>query len=83
MVSLPTKRRNVARVIAAVLVLSLLTPVAASALTHTPADLRAGTMESRPDGATVVGIQGFDFFGQGVTEKPARLLSIGPGGDVT
>ena len=82
MLSLPPKRRHVGSVVAGLLVLSLLAPVAVSVLTHTPADLRAGTMDSSADSVTVVGIQGFDYFGESMTKKPARLLSIGAAGDL-
>jgi hypothetical protein len=82
MVALPTSRRNVVRAVAALIFLSLLIPVAGSALTHTPTDLQAGTVESTADGPTVVGIQGFYFNGNIPTERPARLISVGSGGDL-
>jgi hypothetical protein len=80
MAALPVPRRHAARAMAALVVLSLLVPVGVSAVTYTPADLEAGTVEEPADGPTVVGIQGFHFRGQGSTKKPARVVSIGPEG---
>jgi hypothetical protein len=80
MAALPVPRRQVARALAALVVLWLLVPVGVSAVTYSPADLEAGTVERSADGPTVVGIQGFHFRGQGSTKKPARAVSIGPDG---
>ncbi|WP_128478697.1 arylsulfotransferase family protein [Halorussus pelagicus] len=65
-------------------VASLLAPSAVSALTHEPSDtdLQKGTIESPANGTTVISIQGFKFQGQANGKKPARLVGVGPRGDV-
>src|SRR6056297_1367830 len=65
-------------------VASLLAPSAVSALTHEPSDtnLQKGTIESPAGGTTVISIQGFKFQGQANGKKPARLVGVGPRGDV-
>src|SRR6056297_412342 len=63
---------------------SLLAPSAVSALTYEPSDtdLQKGTIESPANGTTVISIQGFKFQGQSNGKKPARLVGVGPRGDV-
>jgi len=72
----PVARSTVVRALAALVVLALLVPVGASAVTYSPPALEAGTVEQPADAPTVVGIQGFHFRGQGATKKPARLISV-------
>jgi hypothetical protein len=81
MAALPVPRRHAARALATLVVLSLLVPVGVSAVTYTPPDLEAGTVEQPADGPTVVGIQGFHFRGQGSTKKPARVVSANGDGE--
>ncbi|MFB6354681.1 MAG: aryl-sulfate sulfotransferase [Halobacteriales archaeon] len=78
-------RRHLARGVVLLVVLALLAPSAASALTHDPAEATAfkrGTITEPAEGLTVVGIQGFHFNGQGATKKPARLAAFGPRGEL-
>ncbi|UPV76555.1 arylsulfotransferase family protein (plasmid) [Halorussus limi] len=65
-------------------IVSLLAPSAVSALTYEPSDtnLQKGTIESPANGTTVISIQGFKFKGQANGKKPARLVGVGPRGDV-
>jgi hypothetical protein len=76
MAALPLARQTAARLLATAVVVALLVPVGVSAVTYTPPDLEAGTVESPAANDTVVGVQGFHFQGQGSTKKPARLVSI-------
>ncbi|WP_158059402.1 aryl-sulfate sulfotransferase [Halorussus halophilus] len=66
------------------LVVSLLAPSAVSALTYEPTNtnLQKGTIEQPADGTTVIAIQGYKFKGQKNGKKPARLVGVGPRGDV-
>ncbi|WP_115865017.1 arylsulfotransferase family protein [Halorussus litoreus] len=65
-------------------ILSLLAPSAVSALTYEPSntDLQKGTIEDPANGTTVISIQGFKFAGQANGKKPARIVGVGPRGDV-
>ncbi len=63
----------------------LLLPSAASALTYDPAEdtnLEPGTIERPADGSTVISAQGYTFRGNTNPKKPARLVSVGPEGDL-
>ncbi|WP_435182074.1 aryl-sulfate sulfotransferase [Halorussus sp. AFM4] len=59
-------------------------PAAVSALTHEPSDsnLQKGTIEKPANGTTVISIQGFKFKGQSNRKKPARLVGVGPRGNM-
>jgi hypothetical protein len=63
-------------------VLLLLIPTGVSALTHDPTNLQKGTVESPANGTTVISVQGFKLAGQRSGKKPARLVGVGPQGDV-
>ncbi|SFR34671.1 aryl-sulfate sulfotransferase [Halogeometricum limi] len=76
-------RRTAVRVVALVLVVSLLTPAAVSAITYEPADettLTRGTVTSPANGSTVVSVQGYTFQGNTNRKKPARIISVGERG---
>ncbi|WP_276302393.1 arylsulfotransferase family protein [Halorussus lipolyticus] len=72
------------RAVVFVVIVSLFAPSAVSALTYEPSDtdLQKGTIESPAGGTTVISIQGFKFQGQANGKKPARLVGVGPRGDV-
>ena len=77
-------RRWAARLVAALLVLALLTPAAYGAATYDPSDetsLQRGTITDPANGSTVVSVQGFNFEGETNSKKPARLVSVGSRGD--
>jgi hypothetical protein len=75
-------RAQVARLAVVVVVVSLLAPAATSALTNEPANLERGTIEEPADGTTVISIQGFKFAGHADGKKPARVVGVGPDGEV-
>nr|WP_305148813.1 aryl-sulfate sulfotransferase [Halobellus inordinatus] len=67
------------------LVVSLLAPAGVSALTYDPStdtSLEPGTITSPANGSTVISVQGYTFQGNTNPKKPARLLSVGPRGDL-
>jgi len=66
------------------LVLALLAPSGVSAITYNPeeSNLQKGTIEKAANGTTVISVQGYHFEGQGNKKKPARLVAVGPRGDV-
>ncbi|SFF82625.1 Arylsulfotransferase (ASST) [Halopelagius inordinatus] len=71
-------RRTAMRALALVLVIALLTPSVASAITYDPDDettLTRGTVTSPANGSTVVSVQGYTFDGNTNPKKPARLIS--------
>lgn len=78
--SLPP-RRWLVRGVALLLALSLLAPAAGAALgigddpSDSPSELGPGTIDQPAANATVVGIQGYHFQGQGNRKKPARIAS--------
>ncbi|WP_435181611.1 aryl-sulfate sulfotransferase [Halorussus sp. AFM4] len=74
----------VVRAVVLLVIVSLLAPSAVSALTYEPShsDLQKGTIESPAEGTTVISIQGFKFQGQSSGKKPARIVGVGPRGDV-
>ena len=84
MASRTPPRKWIVRGIVIVLVIALLTPSAISAVTYEPSntDLQKGTIESPASGVTVISIQGFKFAGQANGKKPARLVGVGPRGNV-
>ena len=67
-----------------VLLASLLAPPTVSALTYEPSEtnLQRGTIEKPANGTTVIAIQGFKFKGEKNGKKPARIVGVGPRGDV-
>lgn len=71
-----------ARAIVLVLIISLLAPSAVSALTHEPTNLQKGTVKKLANGTTIISVQGFHFKGKGNKKKPARLVAVGPRGNV-
>jgi hypothetical protein len=72
------------RAVVLLVIVSLLAPSAVSALTYEPSNtnLQKGTIEEPADGTTVISIQGFKFAGQSSEKKPARLVGVGPRGNV-
>ena len=82
--SLP--RRWAVRGAVALLVVSLVAPAGISAATffattEDPSNLRA-SVDSPANGTTVISIQGFHFQGMANANKPARLIAVGPRGNV-
>jgi len=79
-------RRWVVRGVAALLVVSLVAPAAISGATHVattenPTNLRA-SVDDPANGTTVISMQGFHFQGMANEDKPARLVAVGPRGNV-
>jgi hypothetical protein len=72
------------RAVVLLLIVSLLAPSAVSALTYEPSDtdLQHGTIEKPADGTTVISIQGFKFAGKKNGKKPARIVGVGPRGEL-
>ena len=64
------------------IVLALVSPAAVSAVTYEPTNLQPGTIKSPANGTTVIAVQGFKIAGQQGEKKPARLVGVGPGGDL-
>lgn len=75
-------RTRIARGVLLIVIIGLLVPSAVSAITFKPTDLQAGTVESPANGTTVIAVQGFKIAGQQSGKKPARLVAVGPRGDV-
>jgi hypothetical protein len=65
-----------------VVVVALLVPSGVSALTHEPVELQTGAIDRPADGSTVIAVQGFKLAGQNSSKKPARLVGVGPEGDL-
>jgi hypothetical protein len=72
------------RAVVLLLIMSLLVPSAVSALTYdsSDTDLQRGTIEEPAGGTTVISIQGFKWAGQTGEKKPARIVGVGPRGEV-
>ncbi|MFC7078801.1 aryl-sulfate sulfotransferase [Halorussus caseinilyticus] len=70
------------RAVVLLVIVSLLAPSAVSALTYEPTNLQKGTIEDPAGGTTVISIQGFKFKGKSNGKKPARLVGVGPRGEV-
>ncbi len=69
------RRRRVARLAAAAVVVALLAPAAYAAVSPGSADLGPGTVEQPAGERTYVSVQGFHFAGYGQSKKPARLVA--------
>ncbi len=70
---------TIARFVAVVVIVALLTPATVSALTFEPSEattLERGTVTEPADNPTAVGIQGFTFTGATLQEKPARVIGV-------
>ncbi|WP_436923311.1 aryl-sulfate sulfotransferase [Halosimplex amylolyticum] len=80
--SLALTRPLVARLCVLVLVAALLVPSGVSALTHEPIELQQGAIDEPANGTTVIAVQGFKGRGQNSSKKPARLVAVGPEGDL-
>ncbi|RLM56846.1 ArsR family transcriptional regulator [Halobellus sp. Atlit-31R] len=81
----PRSRANAARLLALLLVVSLLAPAGVSALTYDPStdtSLEPGSISRAANDSTVISVQGYTFRGNTNPKKPARLLSVGPRGDL-
>ncbi len=66
------------------LIVALIAPSAVSAITYDQeeSNLEKGTIKSPANGTTVISVQGFHFQGKGNRKKPARLVAVGPEGNV-
>lgn len=72
-------RANAVRLVAAVVVITLLVPSVVSALTYDPSDataLERGTVTDPANDSTVVSVQGYTFQGNTNPKKPARVVSV-------
>ena len=79
----PEKSRAlVLRVVTALVIVLLLVPPGTAAITNEPQGLQAGTVSDPANGTTVISVQGFKLSGQASGKKPARLVGVGPTGDV-
>ena len=84
--SRPFPRRWVVRGAVALLALLLVAPAGFSGVTYLataedPSNLRAAVDEPA-NGTTIISIQGFHFQGMANENKPARLVAVGPRGEV-
>ncbi|MCO8245591.1 MULTISPECIES: aryl-sulfate sulfotransferase [unclassified Haladaptatus] len=72
------------RGIVLLVVVALLTPSVVSAITYDPSvsNLKPGTIDQPANGTTIISVQGFNFQGEGNRKKPARLVSVGPKGNI-
>ena len=75
-------RPRLIRLVALVVVVALLVPSAVSALTYEPVELQKGAIDRPANGSTVIAVQGFKLAGQNSSKKPARLVGVGPEGDL-
>ena len=72
----------VVRVLVLVIIVGLLAPSAVSALTYEPTNLQRGTISEPAEATTVISVQGYHFQGKSNKKKPARLVGVGPRGNV-
>jgi hypothetical protein len=84
--SRPFPRRWVVRGAVALLALLLVAPAGLSGASYLataddPSNLRA-SVDEPANGTTIISIQGFHFQGMGNENKPARLVAVGPRGEV-
>ena len=87
--NIPTRsvsRRWLIRGAAALLAVALITPAVISGATYfatsqNPTNLRA-SVDDPANGTTIISIQGFHFQGMANPNKPARLVAVGPRGEV-
>jgi hypothetical protein len=83
--ALPVSRSVLVRIVALLAILALLVPTGVSALTYDAAEatnLEPGTIERAANGSTVISAQGYTFRGNTNPKKPARLVGVGPRGDL-
>ena len=80
--SWPPTRRWIVRSVVLLLIVGLLSPAAVSALTYEPTTPQAGTVTDPANGTTVISVQGFKIAGQQSGKKPARLIAVGPRGEI-
>ena len=82
----PLSRRWLLRGGVALLVLALVAPAVISGATYVLTDENPGNLRASVDepanGTTVISIQGFHFQGMANENKPARLVAVGPRGEV-
>lgn len=76
-------RRWLLRGIFVFVILVLVTPAVVSAGTYEPVTLQSGTTKVTPNGTTVISVQGFKISGRQNEKKPARLVGVGPRGNVS
>jgi len=82
---LALSRSTVGRIVTLLVLLTLLVPSGVSAATYDAAEttsLEPGTVTSPANGSTVISAQGYTFRGNTNPRKPARLLAVGPRGDL-
>jgi hypothetical protein len=75
-------RGTIARLLAALVILSFATPAAVAAVDRSGIDIGPGTVESPADERTAVSIQGFHFAGYGQPKKPARIVAVDGGAEL-
>jgi hypothetical protein len=73
---------QVIRLLIVLLLAFLLMPTIVSAFTHQQSALQGGTIDQPANGTTVISVQGFKIAGKQSEKKPARLVGVGPRGDV-
>ncbi|USZ66880.1 aryl-sulfate sulfotransferase [Halorussus salilacus] len=84
--SRPLSRRWLVRGVVALVVVLLVAPATISGVTYVltdedPGNLRA-SVDEPANGTTIISIQGFHFQGMANENKPARLVAVGPRGEV-
>lgn len=75
-------RAVVLRVVTLSMIALLLVPTGIVAITNEPQSLEAGSISDPANGTTVISVQGFKLSGQASGKKPARLVGVGPDGEV-
>ena len=78
-------RLTVVRTVALLSIVWLLVPSGVAALTYDPAtdpSLESGRITDAANGSTVISTQGYTFRGTTNPKKPARLVSVGPRGEL-
>ena len=68
--------------VAALLMLSLVTTVGVLTAASQPTNPCVGTLTSPANGTTVISVQGMKFAGGDSGKKPARLIGVGPTGEI-
>ena len=64
------------------LVVVLLVPAGTAAITNEPQTMEAGSISEPANGTTIISVQGFKLSGEASGKKPARLVGVGPTGEV-
>ena len=77
-----SSRRWLGYSVAALLMLSLITTVGVLTAASQPTNPCVGTLTSPANGTTVISVQGMKFAGEDSGKKPARLIGVGPTGEI-